>query len=140
MEHWLPFFHERLETIFDYLPGATVTLDDQSTPQRLARWETIADQYDTRVTALHQKGRLDTVYKPVPPGQLYLDDAAWTKALAGRRVVEFSPLPQAPGPGVIDAGGRMGRDFAVERRQNEKDKSFRFPWRIMFAGSARNGM
>jgi transcription-repair coupling factor (superfamily II helicase) len=24
VEHWLPFFHERLETLFDYLPGATV--------------------------------------------------------------------------------------------------------------------
>jgi transcription-repair coupling factor (superfamily II helicase) len=38
MEHWLPFFHDRLETLFDYLPGASVTLDDQ--PRRaLARWE-----------------------------------------------------------------------------------------------------
>jgi transcription-repair coupling factor (superfamily II helicase) len=78
-EHWLPFFHERLETIFDYLPGATVTLDDQTTAQRIARWEAIADQYDTRATALSQKGRLDTVYKPVPPGQLYLDEAAWDR-------------------------------------------------------------
>jgi transcription-repair coupling factor (superfamily II helicase) len=81
VEHWLPFFHDRLETLFDYLPGARITLDDQATPQRLARWETISDQYDTRKTALTQKGRLDTVYKPVPPGLLYLDDAAWTKAV-----------------------------------------------------------
>jgi transcription-repair coupling factor (superfamily II helicase) len=115
-EHWLPFFHDRLETLFDYLPGATVTLDDQTTPQRLARRETIADQYDTRHTALNQKGRLDTVYKPVPPGQLYLDDDAWEAAVADRRVVQFSPLPQAPGPGVIDAGGRAGRNFAPERQ------------------------
>jgi transcription-repair coupling factor (superfamily II helicase) len=28
MEHWLPFFHARLETLFDYLPDATITLDD----------------------------------------------------------------------------------------------------------------
>ncbi|MDG4648844.1 transcription-repair coupling factor [Roseibacterium sp. SDUM158017] len=118
-EHWLPFFHERLETIFDYLPGATVTLDDQSEPQRIARWEAIADQYDTRRTALTQKGRLDTVYKPVPPGELYLDEAAWDAAVTDRRVVRFSPLAQAPGPGVIDAGGRAGRDFAPER-QSEK--------------------
>jgi transcription-repair coupling factor (superfamily II helicase) len=115
-EHWLPFFHERLETLFDYLPGAAVTLDDQTTPQRIARWEAIADQYDTRATALSQKGRLDTVYKPVPPGQLYLDEGAWDDALSGRRVVQFSPLPQSPGPGVIDAGGRAGRDFAPERQ------------------------
>jgi transcription-repair coupling factor (superfamily II helicase) len=119
VEHWLPFFHERLETLFDYLPDATVTLDHQSAPQRLARWDSIADQYDTRKTALSQKGRLDTVYKPVPPGLLYLDDAAWTKAVDGHRVVQFSPLAQAPGPGVIDAGGRVGRSFAPERQQEK---------------------
>ena len=27
MEHWLPLFHERLETLFDYLPDAVVTFD-----------------------------------------------------------------------------------------------------------------
>ena len=116
VEHWLPFFHERLETLFDYLPGATITLDDQSTPQRLARWETIADQYDTRKTALTQKGRLDTVYKPVPAAQLYLDDTAWDAAIAGHRSVQLSVLPAAPGPSIIDVGGRVGRNFAQERQ------------------------
>ena len=37
-EHWLPFFHERLETLFDYLPGAPVLLDDQADAARAARW------------------------------------------------------------------------------------------------------
>ncbi|MDF2764930.1 MAG: transcription-repair coupling factor [Rhodospirillales bacterium] len=37
MEHWLPLFHPRLETLFDYLPGAAVTLDDQADAARLAR-------------------------------------------------------------------------------------------------------
>ncbi|NBR91364.1 MAG: transcription-repair coupling factor, partial [Rhodobacteraceae bacterium] len=72
VEHWLPFFHERLETIFDYLPGATVTEDHQAEPIRISRWEGIEDQYETRRIAMGQKGRLDTVYKPVPPGLLYI--------------------------------------------------------------------
>ncbi|NOD29365.1 transcription-repair coupling factor [Ruegeria atlantica] len=117
IEHWLPFFHEKLETLFDYLPDATITVDDQVTPARLARWETIADQYETRRLALENRSRMDTVYKPTPPGLLYLDDAAWEAAVAGRRVMQFSPLPQASGPGVIDAGGRIGRNFAPERQQ-----------------------
>ena len=118
MEHWLPFFHERLETLFDYLPEASVTLDDQVTPARLARWESIADQYEARQHALKQKSREDTIYKPVPPGLLYLDDEAWQAGMSDRRVVQLNPLPQATGPGVIDAGGRIGRNFAPER-QNE---------------------
>jgi transcription-repair coupling factor (superfamily II helicase) len=117
MEHWLPFFHDRLETIFDYLPDATVMLDDQITPSRLSRWEGIEDQYDARREAMSAKGRLDSVYKPVAPGLLYLDDAAWEQATAPHRLIQLSPNPQSPGPGVLDAGGRMGRNFAPERQQ-----------------------
>ncbi len=117
VEHWLPFFHAGLETLFDYLPDAAVVLDDQVTPQRLARWETIADQYDARAEALKARSKHDTVYKPAPPGALYLDDAAWGAAVAGHRVLSLSQLPQATGPGVTDAGGRIGRDFAPERQQ-----------------------
>jgi transcription-repair coupling factor (superfamily II helicase) len=117
IEHWLPFFHERLETLFDYMPGAPVTLDDQVAAARAARWEHVQDQYEARRHALQQKTREDTVYKPVPPGQLYLDEDAWQAAVADRRVLAFSPLPQSPGPGIIDAGGRIGRNFAPERQQ-----------------------
>jgi transcription-repair coupling factor (superfamily II helicase) len=115
-EHWLPFFHEKLETLFDYLPEAPVFLDDQVTPSRLSRWDSIADQYDTRREAMGQKNRLGTVYKPCPPGLLYLDDAAWEAAVAGHRVLRLNPLPQGTGPGVIDAGGRIGRNFSPERQ------------------------
>ncbi|WP_116597102.1 transcription-repair coupling factor [Primorskyibacter marinus] len=117
IEHWLPFFHDRLETLFDYLPGATITQDDQVTPSRIARWDTIADQYETRRLAMGQKNRMGTVYKPAPPGLLYLDESAWDAATAERRVIQFHPLPQATGPKVVDAGGRIGRSFAPERQQ-----------------------
>ncbi len=118
VEHWLPFFHDRLETLFDYLPDAPVLLDDQMTPARLSRWDSIADQYDARRHALSQKKTLgSTVYKPIPPDLLYLDDAHWIKAFGARREVQFHPLPQASGPGVVDAGGRIGRSFAPERQQ-----------------------
>ena len=117
IEHWLPFFHADLETIFDYIPNATITVDDQSTPTRLARWDTIEDQYETRKHAMGQKNRVDTVYKPIPPALLYLDDTAWESKIAARRVLNFHPLAQASGPNVIDAGGRIGRNFAPERQQ-----------------------
>jgi transcription-repair coupling factor (superfamily II helicase) len=117
VEHWLGFFQDDLETLFDYLPDATVTLDDQTGAARLARWTSIADQYGTRLHALTQKGRVDSVYKPAPPKLLYLDDADWDAAVHARRVLQFAPNKQATGPGVIDAGGRAGRNFAPERQQ-----------------------
>ena len=117
MEHWLPFFHERLETLFDYLPQASVMLDDQVTASRLSRWERVEDQYDARREAMSARRRMDSVYKPSAPGLLYLDDAAWEAALAGHRVLQLSPLPQSPGPGVLDSGARAGRNFSPERQQ-----------------------
>ncbi|MEO5620138.1 MAG: DEAD/DEAH box helicase, partial [Cypionkella sp.] len=117
MEHWLAFFHARLETVFDYLPEASVMLDDQITSARLSRWEGIEDQYDARREAMSAKGRLDSVYKPAAPQLLYLDDTAWEAAIAEHRVVQFSALAQPPGPGVLDAQGRIGRSFAPERQQ-----------------------
>ncbi|GAA6207418.1 transcription-repair coupling factor [Cognatishimia sp. WU-CL00825] len=117
VEHWMPFFHDTLETLFDYVPEASISLDDQSDAMRLARWDSVQDQYETRKHALSQKKRLDTVYKPVPPHLLYMDDDAWEAAVAKRRVLKFKPLPQASGPGSIDKMGRIGRNFAPERQQ-----------------------
>ncbi len=116
VEHWLAFFHERLTPIFDYLPGASIVTDDQIAPMHDSRWLSIADQYDARREAMARRDRMDTVYKPVPPEALYLDNAAWDAALAGRRLIRLSVNPQPPGPGVLDAGGRLGRSFAPERQ------------------------
>ena len=116
MEHWLPFFHEKLETLFDYLPDATLMLDDQLTSARISRWESITESYENRVEALKSKARLDSVYKPAAPGALYLDEGAWDVAIAGHRVMDLQALPRGTGPGVIDAGGRIGRNFSPERQ------------------------
>ncbi|WP_374291967.1 transcription-repair coupling factor [Paenirhodobacter enshiensis] len=119
MEHWLGFFHDRLDTIFDYVPTASVMIDDQIEAQRISRWEGIADQYDTRREAMGRRDRVDTVYKPAPPALLYLDEAAWIAALAAHRVLRFQVLAAPPGPGVLNAGARIGRNFAPERQLEE---------------------
>ncbi|MEI4486494.1 transcription-repair coupling factor [Frigidibacter sp. MR17.14] len=116
MEHWLPFFHDRLETLFDYLPGATVMLDDGVEALRSERWTQVADQYENRREALKRRDRVDAVYKPCPPELLYLDDAAWEAALGGVRRIQLSVLPQPTGYNALDAGGRIGRNFAPERQ------------------------
>ncbi|RWR52392.1 transcription-repair coupling factor [Sinirhodobacter ferrireducens] len=116
MEHWLGFFHERLETLFDYLPEASVMLDDQIEPARISRWEGIADQYDTRREAMTRRDRVDTVYKPAAPGLLYLDEPTWKAVLAAHRVLQLQVLPAPPGPGILNAGARIGRNFSPERQ------------------------
>ena len=118
MEHWLPFFHEELATLFDYLPNAPVALDHQVEEAREARWEMVRDHYEARKNAQGAKPAMGAaVYKPCPPELLYLTEAQWLEALSGRHLRRFSPMPQPPGPGCVDMGGRLGRSFAAERAQ-----------------------
>ncbi|MCF3973994.1 transcription-repair coupling factor [Paracoccus salsus] len=115
-EHWLPWFHDRMESLFDYLPGASVVLDDHIGQVIDARREMIHEQYQARRAAMAAKGRADTVYKPVPPDLMFPTEGEWQAWLAGRRVLRLSVLARPPGPGVLDAGGRAGRNFAPERQ------------------------
>ncbi|HEX7006325.1 MAG TPA: transcription-repair coupling factor [Alphaproteobacteria bacterium] len=117
VEHWLPLFHERLETLFDYVPEATVSLDFQLEESIEARLDLIVDYYQARLTVASGGGEEAGLrYRPVPPESLFLDRAEWDRRLAERAVVAFSPFA-APEPAgdAVDAGGRLGRDFADVR-------------------------
>ncbi|MFE0754911.1 transcription-repair coupling factor [Inquilinus sp. NPDC058860] len=118
MEHWLPLFHDHLDTVFDYLPDASVTLDHQLEQARDQRLAQIADFYEARLThQAAQKKAKGVPYRPIPPDRLYLDVAEWDTCLAGRPVADFSPF--APPEGGTDAGGRRGHDFAEARANPE---------------------
>jgi transcription-repair coupling factor (superfamily II helicase) len=124
MEHWLPLYYEELETIFDYVPRAAVTLDYQALDVRDVRLATIADFYATRKTMTPAARGAAPVYRPVRPEQLYLDAAEWDAALAARATADFTPFA-APDttPGTFDAGARPARNFA-EARANPRVNVF----------------
>ena len=111
VEHWLPLFYESLETIFDYLPGAAVSLDYQSDSVRADRLETIADFYAARRDTGGVKGAV--VYRPVEPKQLFLDAKDWNQTLGSRAVVQLSPF--AGGGEAADGGAQAGADFSAAR-------------------------
>ena len=127
MEHWLPLFHERLETLFDYLPDASVTFDHDAEQVRDGRLETIADYYDARLTFLQNRKRNDAntapPYRPLPPASLYLNAAEVTENLKNRVVGQFFPFATPDGIGAaaysetVGFGGRRVPDFAAARAQ-----------------------
>lgn len=116
MEHWLPLFHDRVETIFDYLPDAAVTLDHQAGEARGARLEMIRDYYEARLSLSGVRQDPALVYKPLPCDRLYLSATEWDGILAARAVGVFSPFTPAEDSGrEVDAGGRGGHDFSNAR-------------------------
>lgn len=118
-EHWLPLFHDKLETLLDYIPGAGVSFDDRAEEAIRQRFEQIAEHYQARVDGLEVQTFGAAPYKPVPPGELYLDGAAWGAALAGRPLFRMSPFSDVHAGNVRTFGGRLGATFATERMNPE---------------------
>ncbi len=121
MEHWLPLFHDRLDTLFDYLPRALVLLAHQSEEARAARLELVRDYFQTREDFRHaapdDKSRIKAPpYKPLKPQTLYLTDADWKAQLSRHIVRDLTPFQAPESKGSVDAGGKQGRDFAPERQ------------------------
>ena len=66
-EHWLPLFHDGLETLFDYAPGAAILFDHQADAALQARRELIAEYYTARQTISDADSGVP--YRPVSPDQ-----------------------------------------------------------------------
>jgi transcription-repair coupling factor (superfamily II helicase) len=117
VEHWLPLFHDHMETLLDYCPGALVTADHEATEAFNARYELIADYYDARQKTGAKGGMTGGAdYKPVPPERLYMKPSEWERLLDGRTAVQFSTFDSAPGAvNTIDLGGRRHEGFAQAR-------------------------
>ena len=117
MEHWLPLFHERMETVLDYCPDATVTADHQIAEAYQARHELIADYYDARRKTGGKGGMTGAAdYKPIPPEMLYLAPSTWDGLLNGRTVGAFTSFDAAPlTANTIDLHGRRHEGFAQAR-------------------------
>src|SRR5436305_3557249 len=117
MEHWLPLFHQKLDTLFDYLPGTAVVLEPLAEDAAHERLAQIADYYQARREAL-EADRAGTIYKPLPPERLYLGETEWKSALGHGALARLTPFAD-PDAAVIDAGTRQGRNFAPERTEAE---------------------
>ncbi|MEE2566628.1 transcription-repair coupling factor [Hyphobacterium marinum] len=117
-EHFLPLFHERLETVLDYAgEGALIILDALAGDALDERGETITDYFDARQQANESggKGTLSpAVFRALKPTALYVLPKGFNEALAGRTVRRFSAFAD-PALDAINLDGKQGRVFVAER-------------------------
>ena len=123
MEHWLPLLHDKMDTLFDYLPNATVVLDPQAEEAFHSRWEQVTDFYQARLDLRKAEARTNAgAYKPLPPELLYLTAEERNALLAKHGIVALSAFGRVEGAAdSIDGGGRRGRDFSDSRVTNSTD-------------------
>ena len=114
VEQWLPFFYERLETVFDYTGAdALVAFDALAEAAIRERVETARDHYDARKAAPLSRGAAP--FRAPEPELLYLDEAALAEALGKRPVRRFTHF-DTESKKQLDLVARLGRHFAPERQ------------------------
>jgi transcription-repair coupling factor (superfamily II helicase) len=113
MEHWLPLFHDKLETVFDYLPGTPLALEHLDEDAARERFMQINDYYEARHEALKQGN--SPPYKPLPSDRLYLSESQWKARLEVAALAHLSPFAVPEARNVIDVGARTGHNFTAER-------------------------
>jgi len=151
MEHWLPLFYEQLETAFDYLKGFRIVTDHTAKEAAKERSKLVLDYYEARRASGETKGSTQGApYKPVSPGQIYLDGKSFEAALASVNAVRLTPFNEHDSEGrpvaTLDAhvGPRWARpptegdseervnvfDLAVKHIAERRAKG----WKVLITG------
>src|SRR4051794_27406812 len=118
VEHWLPFFYERLETLFDYLPDTPFVFDHLAREALAERHALILDHYEARKRQGEAGGLKEAVpYKPIRPELLYGSPEEVDARPADHAALELTPFDTPAGGGrrLFHAGAKTGRSFEQER-------------------------
>ena len=121
MEHWLPLFHDGLETIFGYFPSGVILLDHLLAEAVDERLNVVNDFYEARKEACRTSSAINVpVYKPIPTEELFLTKGEWSEQLSKRAVGSFSAFHAlSTDRAQVDLGAKYGRDFSSERKNKD---------------------
>ncbi len=113
LEGWLPLFHPRLDTLFDYIGRDALIgvgpLAGQAAAERLKQAE---DYYGARLEAAGETRDA----RVLAPTALCLEGGELDNRMRGQATARFIP---SRGESGLDLGGAAGRNFAPERAQTD---------------------
>ncbi len=121
MEHWLPLFYDKLDTLFDYCHGFPMVLDHLALEAVGERRETIGDHYESRKRNAGEASGESIPYHPVEPDDLYLSEDELAGGLASADPIRLSAYgaSDAANHDVFNLEISRGRNFAAERASGD---------------------
>lgn len=116
LEHFLPLFHEKLVSFFDYIPSASLSYDFQISQRIEAKLEQVDEYFEARQEALkNQALSLENKYYPIPKELFFLSQDELNTLRNNHSFYSFSPFVE---PDKKDMKGRSGKTFVETRIQN----------------------
>ncbi len=124
IEHYLPLFYERLESLFDYVqPNSMIVMDELLADAMAERRDMVEDFYSARDehaqsqdTGSGDPARISGLYRPLSMERLYIDKAKWDELTQTQRMRRHSPFIPPDAENHLTFQGQAGRNFSTERR------------------------
>jgi transcription-repair coupling factor (superfamily II helicase) len=123
IEHFMPLFYKnQLSNIFDYLENQDylIGLENSSNSQRQERLKEVKQYYQARTDTLKESILEGSIYNPVEPGQLYLNNDTLEENLNKNLLVRFDNFESQYFNRVIDLGFKPTPDFVLASKSNNK--------------------
>src|SRR5918993_89574 len=106
MEHRLPEFYPRLDTVFDYWPDAAIVIDARAEERREIAMGQVADAYESRVRLRAASGGASAP----SPERLFIGEAEWRSVLDQRRLTMIrAPSQEDAGLGAVPRFAGLAR-------------------------------
>lgn len=120
MEQWLPLFYDdKLPTLFDYLPQATVLTGFHVEEAVRAKTDSICDYYEARMENLNSIGQdAEDVYRPIKADQFYLTENQLFDILYQRNYSIITSMSATTDAHASDMKTIPGRNFVHARHIN----------------------
>ncbi|MCK5374255.1 MAG: transcription-repair coupling factor [Alphaproteobacteria bacterium] len=126
MEHWLPLFHEKMNTLFDYTGLTKVTCDFHVPDAYTERRDQTLDFYKARkiltkgaVETNKKQQNIGSIYHPIELQKLFLTEDEWN--ILAQNVICLAPFDAPEEAEGIDNNARSGRNFSDVRALQDGD-------------------
>ncbi len=113
MENFLPFFYEKIDSIFDYFEGNIICLENDVQNVLFEKWSQIQDAYDARNVFI-KSGRYNGVETNlIEPSKSYILNCDFDKIISKIKTVQFNKFSEGKGStgGIVELEFKSSRNY-----------------------------
>ena len=122
MEHWLPFFYNKTNTIFDYTDDPIIILDHLYENSLEDFLLTVNDHFQSRKEYDENKlSKIENKYFSIEPSYLYQEKEEYEKNLASKNCVQISPFKK---PNAKNLNGKVSSKYSNVKSQRNDSSSY----------------
>ena len=118
MEHWLPFFYENTNTIFDYVPNSILVYDERIHLAFQARLADVDEYFKARHDYLNlRRKNMESPYRPLPPNLMYMNESDFKQISSVVTQIAFRSGQAAD---AIDFKSKPSRNYSYDQKQQKQ--------------------